>query len=119
MNDSLVENTPWPPATSRRLNWTAIMPDEPNRAKGIGLGLFHVLLAFSLAVPRTHRHHQRLVVCALSVVSNFDLARLAPASFLGIRLRRLCRSSILLHFCPELQGPDLVLLTPFPAQSPH
>src|SRR5882757_7652398 len=34
MNDSLVENNPWPTATSRRLNWTAILPDEPNRAKG-------------------------------------------------------------------------------------
>src|SRR6267154_5256272 len=34
MNDSLVENNPWPSATSRRLNWTAILPDEPNRAKG-------------------------------------------------------------------------------------
>src|SRR5882757_829182 len=99
MNDSLVENTPWPTATSRRLNWTAIMPDEPIRVKGIRTWTPPRPPCIFARSPPPCSSPPALSFSMSSVVLKIDFARLATASFLGIRLRRLCRFSIPLDLC--------------------
>src|SRR5882757_6092685 len=81
--DSLVEDTTRPPGHPRRFNWNAIMPDEPNRAKGIG----------SWTPPRSSSHFRRFPP-PRSSPSVTPGASSAPRSLASLRLRTSASDSL-------------------------
>src|SRR5258706_2510017 len=70
---------------------TAIVPDEPIRAKGTEWGISPPPCTFVAAQPPPHPSPCRTL---LGLPSLLALTRLATASFLGLRLRRFCLGAL-------------------------